>query len=203
MFGMFDYQVLLTVRRLILESQSAKDPEDALESALLEAAEYGVTYTAATQTLERAVHDPARPTTLAMPADTPETAEMLEREMARHRAEYVATQPIREAVAAWCARQGRALRQLLPSEDRTQVVAQITHRLPSGVYVNAVLEWDGGKNVVLEEGALSREAAMPAPGSLFLAASEAKFEREQEALAMWARQAQPAQGALITIGVGR
>lgn len=188
MFGMFDYQALLTVRRLILESQRAADPEDALESALLEAAGYGVTYTAATQTLERAVHDPAKPVTLTMPADAPETARMLEREMARHRADYEATSPIREVVSGWCARQGCELRQLIPSEDRTQVVAQITRRLSGGTYANVVLEWDGGGNVILEEGALRREAGLPAPGSLFLAASGVKFEREQAALAQWAKE---------------
>lgn len=202
MFGMFDYQVLLTVRRLILESQRDTDSEDALESALLEAAGYGVTYNAATQTLERAVHDPAKPVTLTMPTDAPETARMLEREMARHRADYEATSPIREVVSGWCARQGYALRQLIPSEDRTEVIVQVTRRLPGGTYVNVVLEWDGGTTVVLDEDGLKREAPLP-NAALFLAASEAKFEREQTALALWARQAHSVRGALVDAGVGR
>lgn len=204
MFGMFDLQVLLTVRRLILESQNAGEPEDALESALLEAAGYGVTYTAATQTLSRAVHDPARPMTLAMPSETPEMAEWLEKEMARHRADYEVTQPIREMVAAWCRSQRLELRQLLPSAARTQVIAQTTRRLPGGTYLNACLTWDGGAGVVLPADGLRRELPPETEQdrrSAYVTASAQKFARESEALAEWARQAQPEQRAMAWAGV--
>jgi len=203
-FGILDLQVLLTVRRLILESQKASDPDDALESALLEAAGYGVTYTAATQTLERAVHNAARPMTLAMPSETPELAAWLEKEMARHWADHEATQPIREIVAAWCRSQRLELRQLLPSDDRTQVIAQITRRLPGGTYFNACLTWDGGAAVVLPADGLRRELPPETEQdgrSVYLAASEQKFVRESQALAEWARQAQPEQSAMAWAGV--